>query len=127
MTIAVPSESAPRVTDPTPDSITYRFVNYRVLTCVVFIPLGLGGIAMLVNLVAGGTGPPAVFVFLWLAAYGWGVYWWLFRVAYEDTHLGTRDDDAHMEPSVGVRRGTHGLLEDPGPLGSQLLPRIHGM
>jgi len=83
VTIAVPSESAPRVTGPTPDPITYRFVNYRVLTCAIFIPLGLGGIAMFVNLLAGGTGPPAVFVFLWLAAYGWGVYWCLFRVAYE--------------------------------------------
>src|SRR5437870_8798069 len=51
----------------------------------------------------------------------------LFRVADEDAHLGTRDDDAHMEPSVGVRRGTHGLLEGSRPLGSQLLPCIGRM
>src|SRR5213083_1024267 len=51
----------------------------------------------------------------------------LFRVADEDAHLGTRDDDAHMEPPVGVGRGTHGLLEGSRPLGSQLLPRIRGM
>src|SRR5438552_2314592 len=51
----------------------------------------------------------------------------LFRVADEDAHFGTRDDHAHMEPSVGVRRGTHGLLEGSRPLGSQLLPCIGRM
>jgi len=53
------------------------------LTFAVFIPLGIAGVAMLVNLVAGGTGPPAAFVLLWMAAYTWNVYWWLFRIAYE--------------------------------------------
>jgi hypothetical protein len=76
----VPIESA---AGPTPDSITYRFVNYRLLSFVVFVPLGVAGVAMFVNLLEGGTGPPAVFVVLWLAAYGWGVYWWFFRIAYE--------------------------------------------
>jgi hypothetical protein len=47
-------------TGPTLDSITYRFVNYRSLTAVVFIPLGLGGIAMLVNLLAGRGGAEGV-------------------------------------------------------------------
>jgi hypothetical protein len=79
----VPSESATDAAGPTPDSITYRFVHYRPLTFAVFIPLGIFGLAMLVNLVAGGTGPPAAFVFLWVAAYGWNVYWWLFRIAWE--------------------------------------------
>src|SRR6185437_12844104 len=48
----------------------------------------------------------------------------LFRVGDEDTHLGTRDHHAHMEPRVGVGRGTHGLLEDSRPFGAKLLPRI---
>ena len=83
MTAEVPSESAPRAVSPTSDSITYRFVHYRLLTFAVFIPLGIAAVAMLVNLVAGGTGPPAAFVVLWVAAYGWNVYWWLFRITYE--------------------------------------------
>jgi hypothetical protein len=58
-------------------------VHYRLLTFAVIIPLGIAGVAMLVNLVAGGAGPPAAFVILWMAAYGWNVYWWLFRIAYE--------------------------------------------
>lgn len=83
MTAEVPSEGAPGAAGPTPDSITYRFVHYRLLTFAIFIPLGIAGVAMLVNLLAGGTGPPAAFVVLWVAAYGWNVYWWLFRIAYE--------------------------------------------
>jgi hypothetical protein len=67
----------------TPESITYRFTHYRLLTFGVFIPLGLAGVAMLVNLLAGGTGPPAVFVGFWLFAYAWSAYWWLFRIAFE--------------------------------------------
>lgn len=77
------SEGVIGADDPTPDSITYRYVNYRLLTFAVFVPLGIAGVAMLVNLVAGGTGPPAGFVVLWLAAYAWNAYWWLFRIAYE--------------------------------------------
>jgi len=69
--------------DATSDSITYRYVNYRLLTFAVFVPLGIAGVAMLVNLLAGGTGPPAAFVVLWLAAYAWNAYWWLFRIAFE--------------------------------------------
>lgn len=83
MSAGVPAERVAGTVGPTPDSITYRFVGYRLLTFVVFVPLGIAGIAMLVNLVAGGTGPPAAFVAFWLAAYGWNVYWWLFRIAYE--------------------------------------------
>jgi hypothetical protein len=83
VTTEVPSGSAPTTPGPTPDSITYRFVQYRLLTSAVFIPLGIAGVAMLVNLVAGGNGPPAAFVVLWIAAYGWNFYWWLFRIAYE--------------------------------------------
>src|SRR2546429_9702545 len=37
----------------------------------------------------------------------------LFRVADEDAHLGTRDDDAHMEPSVGVRRDSRAARRLP--------------
>jgi hypothetical protein len=83
VTADVPSDSAHGGPGPTADSTTYRFVHYRLLTFAVFIPLGIAGIAMLVNLVTGGTGPPAAFVLLWVAAYGWNVYWWLFRIAYE--------------------------------------------
>jgi hypothetical protein len=83
VTAEVPSDSAYGASGPTADSITYRFVHYRLLTFAVFIPLGIAGVAMLVNLVAGGTGPPAAFVLLWMAAYTWNVYWWLFRIAYE--------------------------------------------
>jgi hypothetical protein len=83
VTAKVPRDSAPGAPSPSPDSITYRFVHYRLLTLAFFIPLGIAGVAMLVNLIAGGTGPPAAFVVLWLAAYGWNVYWWLFRIAYE--------------------------------------------
>jgi hypothetical protein len=63
--------------------ITYRFVHYRLLIFAIFVPLGIAGVAMVVNLVAGGTGPSAAFVVLWAAAYGWNAYWWLFRIAYE--------------------------------------------
>lgn len=83
MTAEVPSESATGSAVTTPESITYRFVYYRPVTFAVFIPLGIAGVAMLVNLVAGGTGPPAAFVVFWVAAYGWNAYWWLFRIAYE--------------------------------------------
>ena len=83
MNAEVPGESAPGATGPEADSITYRFVHYRLLTFAVFIPLGIAGVAMLVNLVEGGTGPPAAFVLLWISAYGWNLYWWLFRIAYE--------------------------------------------
>ena len=83
MTAERPSDSAPGAPSPSPDSITYRFVHYRLLTLAVFIPLGIAGVAMLVNLIAGGTGPPVAFVVLWFAAYGWNVYWWLFRIANE--------------------------------------------
>ena len=75
--------SATDSADATTDSITYRYVNYRLLTFAVFVPLGIAGVAMLVNLVAGGTGPPLVFVVLWLAAYAWNAYWWLFRIAFQ--------------------------------------------
>src|SRR5216683_877843 len=51
----------------------------------------------------------------------------LFCIADEDAHLGAGDDNAHMEPGIGVRRGTHGLFEDPRTFGSQLLPRIRGL
>jgi hypothetical protein len=83
VTADVPSENATGSAAPTPESITYSFVYYRPLTFAVFIPLGIAGVAMFMNLVAGGTGPPAAFVVFWLAAYGWNAYWWLFRIAYE--------------------------------------------
>jgi hypothetical protein len=79
----VPGESALGAAGQTPDPITYRFVQYRFLTFAVFVPLGIAGVAILVNLVEGGTGPPAVFVLLWVAAYLWNLYWWLFRIAFE--------------------------------------------
>lgn len=83
MTPEVPGDSRHAASSPAAASITYRFVHYRLLNFAVFIPLGIAGVAMLVNLVVGGTGPPAAFVILWLAAYGWNAYWWLFRIAYE--------------------------------------------
>ena len=83
MTAEIPSEGATDAAGPTPDSITYRFVYHRPLTVAVFGALGIAGVAMLVNLVAGGSGPPAAFVLFWVAAYGWNAYWWLFRIAYE--------------------------------------------
>jgi hypothetical protein len=83
VTPEVPGESAAGSPGPPSNSVTYRFVHYRLLTFAVFIPLGIAGVAMLVSLVAGGTGPPAPFVLLWITAYGWNVYWWLFRIAYE--------------------------------------------
>ena len=67
----------------TPDPITYRFIGYRLLIFAIFVPLGVAGVAMLVNLLAGGTGPPAAFVILWLAAFVWNLYWGLFRIAFE--------------------------------------------
>lgn len=94
----------------TSESITYRFANYRLLTFGVFIPLGLAGVAMLVNLLAGGTGPPAAFVAFWLAAYVWNAYWWLFRIAYEvgvvhDSTLRWRSiTSTHEGPLTRVQR-----------------------
>jgi hypothetical protein len=79
----VPGESAPGAAGQTPDPITYRFVQYRLLIFAVFVPLGIAGVAILVNLLEGGTGPPAVFVLLWRAAYLWNLYWGLFRIAFE--------------------------------------------
>jgi hypothetical protein len=79
----IPAESGRGNASPSQDTITFRFVYYRPLTFAVFIPLGIAGIAMLVNLLAGGIGPPAPFVVFWLAAYVWNAYWWLFRIAYE--------------------------------------------
>ena len=83
MTDRGPADGATGPTDPTPGAITYRLVNYRPILLVVLVGLGLAGIAMLVNLLAGGIGPPAAFVVLWLAVYAWNAYWFLFRVAYE--------------------------------------------
>jgi hypothetical protein len=88
VTAEVPGESSTSAARPASESITYRFVYYRPLTFAVFIPLGIAGVAMLVNLLAGGTGPPAAFVFFWVAAYGWNAYWWLFRIAYEVAIVG---------------------------------------
>jgi hypothetical protein len=68
---------------PVPESITYRFVGYRVLTFIVFVGLGLGVVAMVVNQLSGGVGPGPVFVVLWVAAYLWVSYWFLFRIAFE--------------------------------------------
>ncbi len=70
-------------TDPTQDAITYRFIGYRLLIFAIFVPLGIVGVAMFVNLLAGGIGPPAAFVILWLAAFVWNLYWCLFRIAFE--------------------------------------------
>jgi hypothetical protein len=68
---------------PVPESITYRFVGYRALTFIIFVGLGLGAVAMVVNQLSGGVGPGPVFVVLWVAAYLWGAYWFLFRIAFE--------------------------------------------
>jgi hypothetical protein len=83
VTTEVPSESALGAAEQTADTITYRFVNYRLLTFTLFFGLGLAGVAVVMNLLAGGNGPGAVFVVLWLTALAWGAYWFLARIAYE--------------------------------------------
>jgi hypothetical protein len=83
VTNAVPLDSAPIASGSTPDPITYRLVGFRPLMLIVFVGLGLVGVALVLNLLAGNEGPPAAFVFLWLAAFGWNAYWLLVRTAYE--------------------------------------------
>jgi hypothetical protein len=68
---------------PIETAVTYRLIMFRLFAFIVFPLLGLVGVAMLVNLLAGGVGPPAAFMFLWLGALGWNAYWFLVRFAYE--------------------------------------------
>src|ERR1700693_6017020 len=56
---------------------------FRPMVFVLFPALGLVGVAMVLNLLSGGTGPGLGFVAFWLAAYAWNAYWFLFRLAYE--------------------------------------------
>ena len=68
---------------PIENAVTYRLIMFRPITLVVLSVLGLAGATMLLNFLAGGVGPPAVFVFFWLAAFLWNAYGFLIRVAYE--------------------------------------------
>jgi hypothetical protein len=79
----VPVDSAPIGAILSADPITYRLVGFRPLMLIVFLGLGLVGVALVLNLLASGNGPPAAFVVLWLAAFGWNAYWLLIRTAYE--------------------------------------------
>jgi hypothetical protein len=56
---------------------------YRPLIFTLLPILGLVGVALVANLLFGGTGPGLGFVVFWLAALGWNAYWFLFRIAYE--------------------------------------------
>jgi hypothetical protein len=61
--------------------VEYRFSYFRFVLTVVLGGLSLGAVGLLFAVVRGGSVPGA-FAFLWLAAYGWNVYWFGFRVAY---------------------------------------------
>jgi hypothetical protein len=71
------------VTDATAGPVIYRLVVYRPLIFALLLILGLAGVALVVNLLSGATGPGLGFVVFWLAAYAWNAYWFLFRIAYE--------------------------------------------
>jgi hypothetical protein len=71
------------VTDETAGPVIYRLVVYRPLIFALLLILGLAGVALVVNLLSGDAGPGLGFVVLWLAAYAWNAYWFLFRIAYE--------------------------------------------
>jgi len=71
------------VTDSIAGPITYRLLMFRPMVFVLFPVLGLVGVALVLNLLSGGTGPGLGFVVFWLAAYAWNAYWFLFRIAFE--------------------------------------------
>ena len=68
---------------PIETPVTYRLILYRPFVLTVFSVLGLAGLAIVLNFFAGGEGPPAWFVFGWVAALGWNAYWGMVRIAYE--------------------------------------------
>jgi hypothetical protein len=68
---------------PIEKTVTYRLIMFRPIALTVYVGLGLASVAMLLNFLAGGEGPPAAFVVFWLAALAWNGYGFLVRVAYE--------------------------------------------
>jgi hypothetical protein len=68
---------------PVETAVTYRLIMFRPFAFVIFPVLGLAGAAMVLNSLAGGVGPPALFILLWLGALEWNAYWFLVRFAYE--------------------------------------------
>jgi hypothetical protein len=68
---------------PVEKTVTYRLIMFRPIALTVYIGLALAGVAMLLNFLAGGEGPPAAFVVFWLVALAWNGYGFLVRFAYE--------------------------------------------
>jgi hypothetical protein len=54
----------------------------QILTWFVLAVLCIAGVWMVVSTATGQGGPPLYFTVLWLAALGWNVYWWLWRISY---------------------------------------------
>jgi hypothetical protein len=70
------------------NSVTYRLVMFRPVAITVLVGLGVIAIALIHNLFSFTDPLLVVFVVLWLGAFAWNAYWFLFRVAYE---IGVRD------------------------------------
>lgn len=65
------------------ESVTYRLVMFRPVAITVLVGLGLIAAALIHNLFSITDPFLVVFIVLWIAAFAWNFYWFVFRIAYE--------------------------------------------
>lgn len=83
------------------DDVVYRPMrSAHWMLPALFAVFGAAAVGLVVA-TARGDGPPVLFAVLWLAAYAWNAYWWLWRTCVE-----IRVDGPSLSWATPLRRGS---------------------